>query len=627
MTKTIFLIFSLTGALFLGGCSHYLAVKEPAKTASPQGRKVENSRSRMDRARANLDSAMAAWNAGDSSGADFYFSAGLNLLDTLLLKSPNDSSARALRNRIDEKYQMFQADESFAEEDSLGVSQVVSDLNQISENDSAAANDTATVTIPDVIESNHRLKIPLVLNRKVENAIRYFLDTRRGRRVMTHWLKRAGKYEKLVKTILAEEGVPEELFYLAMIESGLNPRARSYARAVGMWQFISATGRAYGLRHSWWFDERRDPAKSTRAAARHLKHLYARFGDWYLALAGYNFNPKKIEYRMNRYDVQSYWDLPRLPRQTRNYIPTFIAAATIAEKKEVYGFDVPSTEPLRTDTVTVRECVDLNVVARIVGASFSKIKELNPALLRWCTPPDVSKWVLNIPFGTRDKFVRNYAKVPENQKRSWVHHRIRPGETLSTIASRYRVSMREIKRFNKIRGTIIRAGHYLVIPVPQNRQYYRRYARAHQKRYAKKSKPVANVPGRQKRRYKVKRGDTLWDIASKFSVTVSQIRRWNGLGRTRIIHPGQALNIWLKPGQPGETDALAANLNLIEPPVSGPSAGPDGNAGIVYHTVRPGDTLWDIAAQYGVSIREIKKLNGKRSNLLHPGDKLKIKLK
>ncbi len=627
MTKHVFLTFLFAGSLLLGGCSHYLATKDSAKTASSRPENGADAPSRLDRVRANLDSAMAAWNADDSSGADFYFSSGLNLLDSLLKKTPDDSAAAELRKQINEKYRMFQADETFAEEDSLGASQVLSDLNQISENDSTAVNDSATVTIPDVIESNHRLKIPLVLNRKVENAIRYFLDTRRGRRVMTHWLKRAGKYEKLIKTILAEEGVPKELFYLAMIESGLNPRARSYARAVGMWQFISATGRAYGLRHSWWFDERRDPAKSTRAAARHLKHLYTRFGDWYLALAGYNFNPKKIEYRLNHYGVESYWDLPRLPRQTRNYIPTFIAAATIAEKKDVYGFNVPPTEPLRTDTVTVRECVDLNVVARSVGTSFSRIKELNPALLRWCTPPDVSKWVLNIPFGTREKFIRNYAKVPENKKRSWVHHRIRTGETLSTIASRYRVSMREIKRFNKIRGTIIRAGHYLIIPVPQNRQYYRKYARATQKRYVRRHKPVTNVPGRQKRRYKVKPGDTLWDIASKFSVTVSQIRRWNGLGRSRIIHPGQALNIWLKPEQTAGTNALAANLALIEPPVAGPSAAGEGNTEIVYHTVRPGDTLWDIAALYGVSIREIKKLNGKRSNLLHPGDKLKIKLK
>jgi len=483
-------------------------------------------------------------------------------------------------------------------------------------------SDSVAVTIQDVIEDEQQLTIPLVLNKKVENAIQYFQG--RGRRVFTRWLQRTGWYKDLIIPILKEEGVPEELFYLAMIESGFNPNARSYARAVGIWQFIGGTGKAYGLNSSWWFDDRRDPEKSSRAAAKHLNDLYERFDNWYLAIAGYNFSPAKIERRMRTYNVVEFWDLPRLPRQTRNYVPTFIAAVHIAKNPEKYGFYVEKEESIVYDTVTVRECVDLNVVANCVNSNFNELKKLNPGLLRWCTPPDLDTWVLNIPKDTREDFLVNYAKVPDDQKFTYINHLIRQGETLSEISRKYGVSIAEIKRFNKIRGTMIRTGQYLVIPYPQNKQYARQLARQSAKRstrYTYRTKPVTNVPGREKYIHVVSKGETLWDISVLYGVSVREIRNWNGLGSTRMIYPEQQLNIWLPenssqlasatPDRPA--DASTTSLQSESEPQQ-----------TKIYTVKSGDTLWDIASKFGVSIRDIKRWNNRQDNLIKPGDQLKI---
>lgn len=559
----------------------------------------------------------------DTLGADFYYQQALRVADSLYAENDADSMIALKKREISNSYNLFLEEFSLATVDTVSNEEIIEELSIINESFDSTGSDTSTISITDVIDEAHQMKIPLVLNKKVEKAIEYFTRGK-GRKVFTIWLQRAGKYEKLIKRILREEGVPEELFYLAMIESGFRPEARSWAKAVGIWQFIYGTGRMYDLKASWWFDERRDPVKSTRAAAAHLKNLYNRFGDWYLAMAGYNFSPGKIEKRLSKYGVSDYWDLPRLPRETRNYVPTFIAAATIALNREKYEFAIEDDPPLEIDTVTVRECVDLNVVAGCVSSSFAEIKSMNPALLRWCTPPDEGKWVLNLPKGSRAIFKENYAKIPDSQKTSWVRHYIRSGETLSGIARRYGVSINEIKRFNKIRGTMIRAGSSLVIPVPQNKSYYKNYATRSTISTSPTPRKVAeDVPGREKKVYLVKNGDTLWDIASLFGVTVSQIRNWNGLGRTRIIHPNQKLNIWVLPGDTfiGENALAAKTEPASESKID--SQAPSRKISTEY-TVRQGDTLWGISQSFGVSIRDIKKWNGKRSNMIKPGDKLVI---
>lgn len=637
-----YLVLSLLSIIliFNWGCNRTIFKEQPRESPSLQTRGLPEQD--LQTVASYLELAENASQTGDSINPEYYYLHALESLDSLAAIYGEDSSLTGLRRQVTisfDDYLNQGSGETGEAGDTLSADMVMEDLSDIyAENGSAAF-------FTDSLQTLALDSIPIVLNKTVEKTIHYFTNGK-GRKVFNTWLRRAGRYETLLKNILREEGVPEELFYLAMIESGLNPNARSYARAVGMWQFIAATGRAYGLNQSWWYDERRDVAKATRAAARHLRDLYQRFGDWNLAIAGYNFNPNKIEKRMTQYNVSEFWELPRLPRQTRNYVPTYLAAVTIAKNPQQYGFEVIPEDPLQFDTVTVRECVDLNVVAEAIGSSFKELKDLNPALLRWCTPPEVEKWVLNLPPGTRETFAAKYPELPKEKKVSWLHHRIRQGETLSTIARKYDVSMSEIQRINHLKGTMIRAGGDLVIPIPQGKEHYQKYlasenplprkssTAAARKAPAPARQPLAEVKGRERYIYIVKKGDSLWDIAMAHGVTVSEIREWNGLEYTRLIQPGQELILWLpqdgapqgskKEGgaAPKQPETLLAQAERETLPTLSATVPENGRETV--HTVRSGDTLWNIAREYEVSITDLKRWNGKRDNTIRPGEELKI---
>jgi membrane-bound lytic murein transglycosylase D len=599
---------AITGLLLtlFTSCNSWLFHKKPQSAPAVE---VQSISQLLQKAQTTVDSL-------DSKQIEQLYFTAIHKSDSLLILYPADSVLASLNQQAIDAYELLAHQTTALIADTLTQDQVLSDIENM-----MAISDSAGFTV----DSLEELRIPLILNNKVEKAIRYFTENRRGRKIFATWLRRAGKYESLVKGVLREEGAPEELFYLAMIESGLRPTARSYARADGMWQFIAATGRHYGLRNSWWFDERRDVIKATRAAGRHLLDLYDQFGDWYIAIAGYNFSPGKIEKRIKKYQVNEFWDLPKLPRQTRNYVPTYLAAVTIASDPAKYGFtDIIPEAPFEFDTVTVDQSIDLNVIANAVGCSYEQLRELNPAILRWCTPPDVDKWLLYLPKGTRDIFLSKYKSLPKSEKRDWVQHRVRSGEALSTIARRYGVSVTEIKHFNKLRSNLIRIGQRLMIPVPVG-SAKAKYASAKQQRHyqpsPKRSAPtvkvVEDVPGRKKQVYTVQSGDNLWTISRKFNITLSDLQKWNGLTRRSTIRPGQQLNIWLI-----EEDANAALANVLLP-LPGSTlteAPPKGNI----YIVRSGDTLWDIAKSFNVSIADLKRWNGIRSNRIKPGDELII---
>lgn len=457
--------------------------------------------------------------------------------------------------------------------------------------------------------------MPITLNEKVRAAIRYFQT--KGRAVFTKWLERSGKYEKIIKNVLREHELPEELTYLAMIESGFNPSARSYARAAGMWQFISATGKYYGLRQNWWFDERRDYLKATRAAAEHLRDLNNRFkGDWYLALAGYNCNPKRVENNMRRYNTSDYWKLSKLPRQTRNYVPTFLAATIIAKDPKKFGFYIEKYKPVEVDTVIISESIDLNVVAESVDTTYAFIKEINPAVLRWVTPPGIDNFALYLPKGRKGKFQEAYALMPESDKRSWVRHKIASGESLSTIAKKYHSTISVLKSTNQLNGNTIRAGQYLLIPVPQNKKHY--YASndnynepATKRNRVRKSNKVTkeNSAEYSPVKYKVKKGDTLGAIAEAYATRANKIRSWNGLYYGQHIYPNQQLTLYVP------KNGFTAGKDVTKQPTE---------PNTTYYTVRPGDTLWDISKKYNISITSLKKLNKKTSSSIKPGELLKV---
>ena len=447
------------------------------------------------------------------------------------------------------------------------------------------------------LEEDIPYDVPIDWNEKVENSIRYFqVDNRQA---FARWLNRCGRYQEMMQGILRGYGLPEDLIYLALVESGLNPLAYSWAHASGPWQFISGTGKLYGLTYDWWLDERRDPVKSTHAAAKYLKALYEEFQDWRLALAAYNCGEVRVRRAIASAGTRDFWKL-NLPRQTRNYVPLFMAATVIAKSPEQYGFTVQPEPPLSYDEVTIDDCTDMKVIARCCHSSVDEIKALNPELRRWCTPPNHKDYVLKIPPGTRDSFVANYALVPESEKVSWQRHKIQRGETLSKIAQRYGTSVRAITDANSLRSSHrIIAGKYLLIPIGP-------YDGAASYTAAVSSSAGKGGSG-EKLLYTVKKGDALSRIAASFGVSLSQLRRWNNLRSGAYIYPGDKLTIYLSSGG---SVSVAGREDFTE---------------LVY-TVKRGDTLWDIAQDFGVSLAALIQDNDLRDpSRIKPGSKLKIK--
>jgi membrane-bound lytic murein transglycosylase D len=414
-----------------------------------------------------------------------------------------------------------------------------------------------------------------------------------GRQHFEVYLARMGKYKDLMLEIIREHGLPEDLVYLPLIESGYNPGAYSYARAMGPWQFISSTGRLYGLKRNWWYDERRDFVKSTHAACRYLKFLYEKFGCWKLALAAYNGGEGRVSRTIKRQKTDDFWKL-RLKRQTRNYVPLYMAATMIAKDPDKYGYGhVQQMEPLRFDVVAVDKVVELKKVASALGVNLQSIKELNPELMRGVTPPSHGNYQLRIPAGFSDKFNEVYASIPKEKYTDWVVHRVRRGEALSTIAQAYGVRLSSLKSANRIgRSNRIYAGQKLIIPVPQG------YKKRNVSPETVNSKPANTAPPRTENGvYTVKRGDNLWDISRKFNTDVDDIKDTNNLrGRNPRLYPGDKLVI---PGSEKEGDEESV------------------------YVVKQGDSLWSIAKKFNTTVSAIRKWNNlPLMKLIMPGDRL-----
>ena len=372
---------------------------------------------------------------------------------------------------------------------------------------------------------------------QVDNkAVRRWEDyfTGRGRRHFTVWLQRKAAVDSLVRAVLAEEGLPAELAYLGLIESGFSSRAVSSVGAVGPWQFMAGTSRMYGLETNWWVDERRDMEMATRAAARYLKDLHDQFGDWALVLAAYNTGEGRIARKIRQHGHDNFWDL-RLPEQTTAHIPKYIAAARIGENPGAYGFAPPRSAALAYDVVPVDDATDLDLVARCAGAAAADVRALNPALLRGATPPDAKGYPVRVPRGTGAKAAHALARVPADKRLTWRRHRVERGQTLSGIAGLYGTTVADIGRLNKLGDVhVIHPGDQLLIPMPAELAAKARGRAAEKGHY---------VPpeGYTRVRYSVKKGDTLGGIARKLGVTVTHLRKVNNIHRTSLIHPGQRL--------------------------------------------------------------------------------------
>ncbi|MFW6192980.1 MAG: transglycosylase SLT domain-containing protein [Gemmatimonadota bacterium] len=376
-----------------------------------------------------------------------------------------------------------------------------------------------------------RYEIALETNRSVEWWIDRFRTEISDR--FEIYLHRAGRYEDLIRSRLRDEGLPQDLLYLAMIESGMNPDAYSRAHAVGLWQFIASTARRYGLEVSYWVDERRDPIKATDAAIRYLSDLYDEFGSWYLAAAAYNGGEGRIRWGISHTGSEDYWDLVDarvLRRETRNYVPKLVAAALIARSPEQYGFDgVEPAERLAYDVVTVPDATSLDVIADAAGVSERSVDRLNPQFRRNVTPPGRETEV-RVPAGTAATFRENYAEIPDSERVSWLVHTVTRGQTLSHIAGRYGASVRAIRAANDgLSPRSLQVGQRLVVPRMGQ----------HDGRSGAGQAPAASAGPTT---VVVRRGDTLWTIARRHEVSTSQLMQWNGL-QSATIRPGDRIEV------------------------------------------------------------------------------------
>jgi membrane-bound lytic murein transglycosylase D len=381
--------------------------------------------------------------------------------------------------------------------------------------------------------------VPIVLNESVEGHLEYFQTTIRERFAM--WLQRSKQYLPLMKETFRQHGLPEDLVFVALIESGFNPYAYSRAKAVGPWQFITGTGRRYGLRINEWIDERRDPVKSTDAAARYLKDLYAMFNSWPLALASYNAGEGRVARAIARTKSEDFWEIKRthhLRPETRNYVPKFMAATIIAKNPERYGFSLTDVEPFAYDEATIDSPTDLRVIAKAAGVDYEQVKTLNPELRQGITPLYYKDYQIKLPPGTREIFLENFSTIPKEERLIWLRHIVRQGETLSTLARRYGTTVPTLQDANRLgRSTMLRIGASLIIPAK---------GATASMRAPEPSGPVDSTLVR-KETYRVRSGDTLWKISNRYNVTVKQIQDWNRLSTTGI-RPGQRLILYL-PGQ------------------------------------------------------------------------------
>jgi membrane-bound lytic murein transglycosylase D len=381
-----------------------------------------------------------------------------------------------------------------------------------------------------------------VNNAKVQQWQEYFCN--RGRKNFQLWLERKAACDSLITDVLAQNGLPPELIYLALIESGLSNRAKSSAGAVGFWQFMPGTGAMYGLRRDYWVDERRDLERATQAACAYLKRLYAEFNDWALVLAAYNSGEGRVRRQMQATMHDDYWN-HTLPRETSDYVPKFIAAVKIGENPEAYGFVSPPHRPLGWERIPVSHATDLDLVATCAGVDAATVAALNPHLLRGSTPPDAKDYPVYVPAGTAAAALRELSKVPPEQRLTWRQHRVQRGETLGAIARTYGTSVAAIQQANEMnRKTVIHPGDQLLIPMPNDLKALA----ASRQSATRKADTFAPSEGQERVSYKVKKGDTLGGVARHLGVSVQHLRKVNKL-KGDMIKPGQRLYAYKKPAK------------------------------------------------------------------------------
>lgn len=480
---------------------------------------------------------------------------------------------------------------------------------------------------PDIVYD-----FPITINKQVQ----FYLDTFQGRqrKYFKKWLARSGKYLPSIHREFQEAGLPRDLVYLAMIESGFNPSAYSRAHAVGLWQFIKGTGRNYGLRIDSWVDERREPEKATRAAAAYLSTLYNEFGDWYLAVAAYNAGEGKIRRAIKKHKTRDFWKLARhryLRLETKRYVPKLIAAILIAREPAKYGFtDIEYHAPQGYDLVTVPPRTDLAAVAAAAGTKVETIRKLNNELRKNQTPPNLKAYRIKVPQGSRELVADNLKRLHPVITTGYKTHTVRRGDTLGRICRTYNLNKKTLLKANNLHSAKLAKGQRLRIPYRTTRYVLLKKGETLSKRYAAAGKNNPLIL------HKLKRGDTLSKISKQYNVPVEIIMQWNDITNVRRIRAGQHIALYVEnsglqtvaarttaaPGVKKGKRQKYITLADIKKRKAGTGTV---QAQLTWYRVRNGDSLWTIARKFQVSARDLRKWNNLRSNMIHPGKRLVVK--
>ncbi len=492
-----------------------------------------------------------------------------------------------------------------------------------------------SVALNNVVEE----EIEIEYNHKTEHWIDYFQGA--GRKHFSRWLTRVGSFRDIIEPILVDVGIPRDLLYLAVIESGLNLSAKSYMKAIGPWQFMTGTGKIFGLRINWWLDERKDIVAATYAAANYLKYLHDLFGSWPLALAAYNSGEHRVARAITNQRTTDYWQL-HLPTQTTWFVPKFMAALAIGRNPEAYGFEKPPSDPLEFDIIEVERPTELRKIAEAADCTLSELKELNPHFKKWCTPPDMVVEV-KVPRGAGTQCSARLASMKSDRLGSFVQHKVKKGETLSGIAAQHDVTVKDIRNFNEIAAShTIHPGNILLIPVKDTVRSARVASRPSYRNpelpRGAVSLPLLSVTdGSKQMRYIVRKDDTIVKIAERFHASLAQIREWNDLTHDSVLRPGDTLRIHAvtstgaagpaaanRPDTPSSKESPGPG---IEAPRTGDPSSESGPRRIT-HVVRKGETLSAIGRLYEVRLSDVLQWNPRSNrNKLRPGEKITIWVK